>query len=255
MSRTHGARFTAALAALVAFGLVGCDSKRAPAKKGELEPLAAPSWLFSLDVPGFGVAPVAVPLGARVAKPVLIALHGDADRPEWPCGSYRGVVGQRGFVLCPRGEPRPDGRFAFVSYEHASSALRAALPQLKTRFDGHVAGGEVVLAAIGPSVEYAIRLAVEEPKFFARLLLVDGSTRRLTAAAASRFADMGGKRVLVVCGRGCDDDVEDRVASVRPGGVESRLVRMSRGQGLDADAMARILEEWPWLIADDKRWR
>lgn len=238
----------------VVFVLSACATKPAPTKKTGLGQLAASSWLLPLEVPGFGEARVAIPLGAQVAKPVLIALHGDADRPEWPCGSYRGVVGQHGFVLCPRGEARPDGRFAFSSYEHAASALRAALPLLKSRFGGHVAGGRVVLAAVGPSVEYAIRLAVEEPKFFSQLVLVDGSTRRLTSAAATRFAGMGGKRVLVVCSRGCDDDVEDRVALLRPGGVESRLVRVSKGQGLDADATARIREEWPWLTADDKRW-
>lgn len=255
MTQTAAGLARSLVAMAAAFALAACSSKRAPPKPGELGQLTASSWLVPLEVPGFGEARVAVPLGARVAKPVLIALHGDADRPEWPCGSYRGVVGQRGFVLCPRGEARPDGRFAFSSYEHAAAALRAAMPLVKSRFAGHVAGGEVVLAATGPSVEFALRLAVEEPKFFSRLLLVDGSTRRLTAAAASRFGDMGGKRVLVVCGRGCDDDAEDRALALRPSGVESRFVRMNKGQGLDAEAVARIRQEWSWLTADDKRWR
>lgn len=235
---------------------VACKPKPAPAKKGELGALAAPSWLVALEVPGFAAARVAVPLGARVPRPLLIALHGDADQPEWTCGGYRGVVGQRGFILCPRGTPRPDGRFTWESFEQSVTELRAALPALKARFPGHVAKDDVVLAALGPSVDYAIGLAVQEPKFFSRLLLVDGSTRRLTLAAATRFADRGGKRVLVVCSRaGCDDDAAQRTASLRPGGVESRFVKLEKGQGLDADAVARIAQEWSWLTTGDTRWR
>jgi hypothetical protein len=114
----------------------------------------------------------------------------------------------------------------------------------------------VVLAALGPSVDYAIGLAIQEPKFFSRLLLVDGSTRRLTPAAAMRFAGLGGKRVLIVCGRsGCDADVEERAVSLRPGGVHSRAVKLENGQGLDAEVVARIAREWSWLTADDTRWR
>jgi hypothetical protein len=245
-----------ALLAAGALAQVRCKPKAAPAKKGELAALAAPSWLIALEVPGFGAARLAVPLGARQPRPLLIALHGDADQPEWTCGGYRGVVGQRGFILCPRGAPRPDGRFTWQSFEQGVAELRVGLPALKARFPGHVAKGEVVLAALGPSVDYALGLAVQDPKFFARLLLVDGSTRRLTPAAATRFADRGGKRVLVMCSRtGCDDDAAVHAASLRPGGVESRFVKLEKGQGLDAEVVARIAQEWSWLTDGDTRWR
>ena len=46
-----------------------------------LPPLREQSWLIELDVPGFLKASVAVPLGATGPRPVLVALHGRADRP------------------------------------------------------------------------------------------------------------------------------------------------------------------------------
>src|SRR5690606_1646561 len=83
----------AALLLLLGSVSAGCRGDRgrgAPASASAgsaLAPLRAPSWLVALDVPGFGSANVAVPLGARSPRPLVIALHGDADRPEWPCGS------------------------------------------------------------------------------------------------------------------------------------------------------------------------
>ncbi|MDQ2646923.1 MAG: hypothetical protein M3020_24175, partial [Myxococcota bacterium] len=64
-----------------------------------LPPLAAPSWLAALDVPGFGEARVALPLGSRKPRPIVAVIHGDDDRPEWPCGSYHHASSARAFVL------------------------------------------------------------------------------------------------------------------------------------------------------------
>src|SRR5262245_9947598 len=72
-------------------------------------PLAAPSSYETLAVDGgFGRAVVSLPLGSTGKRPVVIAAHGNYDRPEWQCEVWRGIVRNRGFVLCPRGVPRPD---------------------------------------------------------------------------------------------------------------------------------------------------
>jgi hypothetical protein len=222
----------------------------------ELRPLTGTSWRTSLDVPGFLPAEVALPLGSRSARPVLIALHGDADRPEWQCGSYRGVVKSSGFILCPRGVPRDDGRFTLAPHATTAAELRVALRQLKAHFGAHVARGDVVLAGLGPSAEQALALAVEEPHFFARLMLVDGSTRALTSGVATRFGHGRGKRVLMLCTpNACDPDVDERVLALRPSGVDTRVVHLPTGAGLDGATASRLAQEWSWLIADDRRWR
>ncbi len=241
---------------LVMSGLFAC--KRAPrARPGQLEPLSAASWRAPLAVPGFLPAEVALPLGARAARPLLIAIHGDADRPEWQCGSYRGVVRSKAFILCPRGVARDGGeRFTLASESDTAAELRAALRQLKKRYGAHVARGDVVLAALGPGVQHALALAVEDPSFFARLVLVDGSTRALTSAVATRFGQRGGRRVLVLCTpAACDGDVDERVRALRPTGVDTRVIHLPSGHGLDPVTTSRLAKEWSWLVADDARWR
>lgn len=237
-----------ALVMIVAFGTLSaaCSSKR-KSRAGALPPLTAPSWLVPIQAKELGEAKLAVPLGAQKPRALLIALHGEVDRPEWQCGSYRGITHGRSFILCPAGSAGPD---------ESARELRAAISATKQRFGAHVARGPVVLAALGPGVDRALALALEEPSFFSHLVLVNGSLARLTPAFATRFGQAGGKRVLVVCSpSGCDPDSDVRAQSLRPQGVEARLVVPPRGQGLDADVASAIEKQWSWLVASDARWQ
>jgi hypothetical protein len=242
-------------ALLLGAALLGCKKKAEKPPSPSLAPLSGQPWLAELEVAGFGSAKLALPLGARRPRPLLIALHGDFDRPEWTCGSYRHAAGSSAFVLCPRGEPRGQERFGLGPVADTTRELRAALPALKTRFGAHVASGSVVLAALGPSVEHAIVTALQEPSFFARLVLVDGSLRRFDPAGATRYGQGGGRRVLVLCTfGGCEPDVETRVRALRPHGVDARLVRVEQARGLDSEAVKTLAAEWRWVVSGDTRW-
>ena len=46
---------------------------------------------------------VTVPLGAREPRPLVVALHGGSDRPEWACSAWRSISEGHAFVVCPRG--------------------------------------------------------------------------------------------------------------------------------------------------------
>lgn len=252
---TYGACRVVALALALCVAPAACRQGEKEASRG-LPPLAASGWLVPLEVTEFGPALVSLPLGARTPRPVLVAVHGDAGRPEWECGSYRHVTRSKAFVLCPRGVARSDQRFTLGTAADTARELRQGLPALKARFGPHVAAGAVVLAGLGPSVEHVIELALKEPSFFSYLLLVDGSTRRFDLPAMARFGQAGGRRVLVVCGEsGCDADAELRLAALRPAGVATRVVRAERGHGLNAEMVARLQVEFPWLITEDSRWR
>jgi hypothetical protein len=101
-----------------------------------------------------------------------------------------------------------------------------------------------------------IDIALQEPSLFAHLVLVDGSTKGFTLPAATRFGSAGGKRVLVLCSENaCDPDVEQRLRGLGPAGVATRLVRVQRGRGLDAEVVARLREEFPWLVSGEPRFR
>ena len=243
---------------------LGCRSSRksgsapsASASTQVLSPLAASSWLAVLDVPGFGEARVALPLGARSARPIVAVNHGDDDRPEWPCGSYHHAGNAGSFVLCLRGVPRDNGRFGLADTATTRAELRAALPRLKARYGDHVSKGSIVLAATGPGVERALGLALEEPKFFASLVLVDGSLESFTSGVIQRYAQAGGKRVLLVCtpDSPCRADGVDRMLALKRAGLDVHLLSPPRGFGLDGETTATIRAEWAWLVGGDARWR
>ena len=116
---TRSALLVAACALVLPSLALGCKCSKtstAPAPSASaqrlLAPLSAPSWLVPLPVSGFGAASVAVPVGAVEPRPIVIALHGGADRPEWQCGVWRSIAGPEPFVLCPRGVAR-SGRFGW----------------------------------------------------------------------------------------------------------------------------------------------
>ena len=236
----------------------GCRSKSRPivaaaANGPKLPPLVADSWLVELEVSGFGKAALAVPVGAKEPRQVVIALHGAADRPEWACGAWRGIAGPRPFVLCPRGILRPefaapDQRYTFGGADAVAAELRASLAALKHRFGAHVAPGAVVLAGFELGADRAAAIAPQEPTFFARLALVEPAPDTWPSSQAALFGRAGGERVLFVYGPAGRETAEFKAVLTRRGGAEARVVFLSDGQlGLGATTVAQLAGFWPWF--------
>lgn len=219
----------------------------------KLDALAAEGWLVELEVPGFSSSLAAVPLGATEPRPVVLALHGGADRPEWACGTWVGIAKSRPFVVCPRGTVGADGLFGWGSQQDVERELRGALKALKTRFGRHVAGGPVVLAAFGAGVRPALEIARTEPRFFNRLALVGAGPELWSAGNAAVYARSGGQRVLFVA-----SDPERLAASrtywlfANGAGLEAKLRDLGdRGLVLDGEVARGVADEWAWLVAGD----
>ena len=229
----------------------GCSSK-----KQELEPLSAPSWRIQLQVVGFGPATVALPLGESTPRPIAVVLHGAADRAEWQCGSFRGVLGGRLFIVCPQGKPLPEpgGRFGLGNPDETSAELRAALKALKARFAGHVAPGPVLLIGFAEGAGHALELARQEPSFFSRVAVVAGNPAAFSSSAASVFTRNGGKRLLFVCTSvACEGDGAMRSLWVKRAGGSAKSVRHEVGPFLDAAFTTAIKGDFGWLLEGDSR--
>jgi hypothetical protein len=226
-----------------------------------LAPLQADSWHLALPVAGHLPAAVAVPLGATRPRPIVVALHGDFDRPEWHCGAWRGITGGHPFVLCPRGVPRLDSppqseRFTYDDVKNSEHELRGALRALKARFGRYVSPGPVVLAGLTRGASHAVLLSKQEPSFFSRLVLVDGGHDRWTSGNAAAFSQRGGQRVLFLCTNDrCSERAQRSSLFAQGGGAEARAVRAGAGaRGLDAHAAATLKQHWMWLVAGDQRY-
>lgn len=220
-----------------------------------LAPLSANSWLVDLDVPGFGSAKLAVPVGAKQPRAIVIALHGIADRPEWACGAYRGIVGAAPFVLCPRGVKRKDlsaseDRYTFTSADDTARELRAALTALKQKYGAYVATGSVTLGGFEVGADHAAQIALQEPSFFSRLLLIAPAKATWPYSVASLFGRQGGELVLFGCGPARQTETAWQAELTRRGGAQTRVaVLQGDVPDLGPDSVSRLVSFMPFLEA------
>lgn len=250
------------LAAALAALLSSCDrgeggNTPAPASASAdavFAALSAPSWRIELPVAGFAPAAVALPLGATTPRPLVIAVHGRADRPEWQCGTWRGVVGGQAFILCPRGKPAPGERFSWSGAPDLGRELRAGLAALKQRFGGHVSSGPVVLVAHGLGAELAVDIVKQEPAFFSRVVLVEGGHEAWSATVAGVFARGRGDRVLFACGtQACEASAERAALFTSRAGSLSKAVAVEGGPDLAGPLLAALRRDWSWVVEGDPR--
>jgi pimeloyl-ACP methyl ester carboxylesterase len=219
----------------------------------------AAAWRTELAVKGFGPATVALPLGATTPRPIVVVLHGARDRADWQCGSFRGVLGGRVFILCPQGvlQSGQGGLYGLGSFDDTEAELRAGLAALKERFGAHVAPSPVLVIGYGEGAAIAADLARQEPSFFARVALVNGNPALLTPSAIKIFAERGGKRVLVFCSQkqsACDADGTQRALLLTRAGVAAKSVKAEVGPYLDQRFTDALKELVPWLVEGDPRW-
>lgn len=234
---------------------VGCGSK-SKHRGRVLAPLSAPSWRIELPVKGFGPATVALPLAATSPRPIVVVLHGARDRAEWQCGSFRGLLGGRVFILCPQGmvAEGDGGLYGLGSVDDSAAELRAGLAALKARFGAHVAASPIVLIGYAEGAAVAADLARQEPAFFARVALVDGNPAAFTVSATRMFAERGGKRVLFFCTReACDSNAVERALLLTRSGAAAKAVKAGVGPYLDAAYVDALRPQVPWLLEGDAR--
>jgi len=248
-------RVLLALAALLALvALVACNQKKRM-RGPQLTPLKAEAWLVDLDVPGFGKAAVAVPLGATTPRAIVIALHGPADRPEWACSALRSVAGPAPFVLCPRGLartdfPASDPRYTFGTADATASELRAALKELKRRYGLYVAPGPVIFTGFELGADHVAWIASQEPAFFSRVLLIEPAPSSWPSSQASLFARLGGQRALFAFGSAHRDELQQKVVLTGRGGAEARSIFLGdRPPALDGPTLGLLRKQWRWLAA------
>ena len=79
-------------------------------------PAGASAQVEALAVPGHSDAALVVPASVE-PRPVIVALHGNYDRPEWACESWAQIVDGRAFeVTSLRRDVATDGRRAVVAF-------------------------------------------------------------------------------------------------------------------------------------------
>lgn len=210
--------------------------------------------MVDLDVPGFGPAVVAVPVGGAAPAPVVVAAHANWDRPGWSCAWWRASF-PRALILCPRGVLRPeaqspeDPRFTYRDDEVLEREVDAGLAALRARWGLRVARGAMTWVSLSRGSYLGGFIAGRRPTDFPRLILVEGGQDPWTLAHAKAFAVGGGQNVLFVCGQAaCRTESRLAASRLRHVGADARVVFVpGMGHGLNADARPIVAQQLAWL--------
>ncbi len=217
--------------------------------------------VVALEVAGFRAAVLAVPIGSTRARPVVVALHGNFDRPEWQCEVWRAIVAARGFVLCPRGTPRRDVPASWDRWEYRSSKavrdeIEAGLSALRARYANFVAEGPLVLIGFSLGAIYGAPLVLAEPARFPRVAFIEGGLSAWSSRAAQKFRANGGERLILACGQpDCLLKVKALGPELTRAGLPTEVGGTAKaGHAYDGDVARVLAERWDWFVAGDARW-
>jgi pimeloyl-ACP methyl ester carboxylesterase len=224
-------------------------------------PLRAEDPFAPLAVRAFRDAVVSLPRGATKPRPVVIASHGNYDRPEWQCSVWRGIVGDRAFVLCPRGVPRSDSpspddtRFTYDSDAALAREIDAGLDALGAGYGDYVDRGAILYTGFSLGAIFGVPYLKRDPSRTTRAVLIEGGHDAWTPDVAKRFKARGGERVLFACGLiGCVGESRSAAAHLERAGVATKIVYAKLGHAYDGPVADEVKGAFDWVTEGDPRW-
>jgi dienelactone hydrolase len=212
-------------------------------------------------VPGYSDASISLPLDSTTKRPVVVATHGNYDRPEWQCEVWREIIGNRAFILCPRGIQRPDSpsssdiRFTYENNEVLEKEIAAGLYALRQQYGDYVDDGPILYTGFSLGAIQGVTIAGRNPKQARRLVLVEGGHSAWKPDVVKSFAAEGNARVLFVCSQpDCEKDANWAIARLNKAGVSTRLVKIKNvGHRYDGPVAEATQKALPWILAGDDR--
>lgn len=205
---------------------------------------------------------VSLPLGAKGKVPVLVAAQGLGDNPKWWCEWWRDRVGNRGFVLCPRGRfwgrlPSGNAGYSYRSADELEAEVLGGLQALSARYPEHVDPGPVVLGGFSLGATMGATLIARRPARFPRAVLVEGGNTDWSDRNAKAYAKAGGQRILFGCGtEGCVRWARFSKRRLDRAGVETRIAQGDGGGHSyhDGPVSKALVEAFAWVVEGDPRW-
>jgi hypothetical protein len=241
------------------------DAPADAASLPQLEALVEPGAMVDLGAKAISPAKVDVPLGAREPRPVLVAVHGNFDRPEWTCSVWGEVSDGYPFVVCPRGQKRKDApgedRWTYAGSDTAAREIDRTLTATRQRWGAHVSDGPALYAGFSLGAILGVPIVSANPARFPRAILVEGGHDGWTDARAASFArgarDAGiTPRVLFVCAQnGCVGDATPAKRTLLRHGVEVEIVSAGNvGHRYDGPVAAMAKSRFAWMVEGLPGW-
>ena len=218
-------------------------------------------WI-DLPIEGHEPAVVSLPLGARGRVPVVVAAQGLGDNPLWWCAWWRERIGDRGFVLCPRGRVwgrLPSGAmgYAYTSADELEREVLRGLEALAARYPASVDPGPVLFGGFSMGATLGATLVMRHPDRFPRAILVEGGNTEWNDRPAKAYANHGGQRILFGCGtEGCLRWAKFAKRRLDRAGVQTRIAQGEGGGHSyhDGPVSVALAEAFSWVLEGDARW-
>lgn len=206
---------------------------------------------------GKDIGVVAVPGGATGKRPLVVALHGGADKPEWACSEWRGVTEGHAFVVCPRGNGPPAG-LTWSDPRGTLAAIDRAVAAVIREHGAWIAEGDRTLVGFSIGASQAVHVVAMRPGEYPRVALSEGAYDLVDGASfAPGLAKAGVRRVLLSCttvGR-CGSSYRGALARLAKAGVEARVnLAGNLGHGLYVAAIQSLERDWGWFVGGAPSW-
>lgn len=188
-------------------GAPGSTVGRAAASTAPPEPAAlSGASLARLELGGGEIAWLALPVGARDKRAIVVGVHGAGDRADWSCSAWREVTAAWAFVVCPEAKrAHPDSTERSRTYVWGSSAAVAsqadrAVAALRARYGAWIADGPLLYGGWSQGATLASEVVASRPGLYDRVALVEiGHTPLDPAVVAASLAGAGVRRAVVSC--------------------------------------------------------
>jgi hypothetical protein len=214
--------------------------------------------LERLDLGGGQTAYVAIPVGARDKRAIVVGVHGAGDHADWACAEWQAVTAGWAFVVCPQGSPHAKYPGTFVWGSAAAIATQAdrAVLAVRSRFAAWVDDTPLVYGGWSQGATLAGDVIASRPGVYDRVVLVEvGHTPVDANLVGDAFAKGGVRRAVVSCSsvpcRAFAQQFE-RSAGRRGLRVEVNDVGL-RGHWFDEPVFRTLGPKFAWMVEDAPR--
>jgi len=227
-------------------------STPAPAQE---PPMLVGDWLQPLDDEGRGVGVVAIPLGARTRRPLVVAVHGAGSLPEWMCSAARAGLGSHPFVVCPHSLANAGALASWTSPEELATAIERSVHAAVARFPAYVDTSEAMYFGHSQGGMIAPLALAKTNVHFRYALFFEGLPRDAPMAKA-QLLRAHVERLLLVSGQGGWSQGHEQLAnSFRGTPLASRHVHGNFGHFFNEGVFASMRRELPWLVDGASVWQ
>lgn len=238
------------------------DPTPAPAPAAIAEPTSIPALdgapLERLELGSGHFAYVAVPVGARERRAILVGVHGAGDRADWSCTEWQTVTAGWAFVVCPEGtaHAKYPGTFVWGSAAAIAEQADRAVRAVRARYAAWVDDAPLVYGGWSQGATLAGDVIGSRPGVYDRVALVEiGHTPVDASKMVDTFSRAGVRRAVVSCSSiPCRTFSREFERSARRRGLSAGFNDVGlRGHWFDEPVFRTLGPKVAWMVDDAPR--